>query len=85
MATKFINVKSGRNDNRVALWEKHPNHPDGEAWVAGDTVVRVAQTSAVLKGLKDGDLVEADEAPAKKKTAAAETPTPPAEPKEPAK
>lgn len=67
MAKKFINVKSGRNDNRVALWERHPDHPEGEVWVAGDTVVRVAQTSAVLKGLKDGDLVEVEAA--EKKTA----------------
>lgn len=66
MAIKLIHVKSGRDDNRVALWEKHPDHPNGEAWVAGEGVVQVARTAKVLSGLKEGDLVEAD-APAEKK------------------
>lgn len=51
---------------RVALWETHPDHPDGEVFVAaphpGDepaTPVRVAMTSLVNEKLGAKLLVEA--------------------------
>lgn len=57
--TELINVQPGRGDGRVALYEVHPDHPDGEAWVAsaGQTV-QVARTPLVARKLQSGDLVE---------------------------
>lgn len=33
--TDTILVKSNRQDNRVVLSEKHPDHPSGEVYIAG--------------------------------------------------
>ena len=43
------------------FWERHPDHPKGEAWVAGDggrasPPVRVALTDAVKRALREGRL-----------------------------
>lgn len=43
------------------FWERHPDHPNGEVWVAGHAgqpgpVVRVARTAAVDRALKEGRL-----------------------------
>lgn len=57
-----IRVRSGRQDNRVALWEQHPDHPGGEVFVAGSRVVEVAQTARVLALLRVGVLVRAEAA-----------------------
>lgn len=58
MAIKMLFVKSGREDNRVALWERDPRHPDGEVFITGDQPVKVARTSAVAARLNSGSLVE---------------------------
>ncbi len=59
MASNTIKVKAGEQvGNRVALWERDAAHPDGEAFVAGDTVASVARTPAVVARLQDGTLVE---------------------------
>lgn len=58
---KRILVKAGpAAGNRVALYERHPDHPNGEAYVAGKKVVRVARTKAVDTKLHEGALVEVD-------------------------
>lgn len=43
---------------RVALWDRDPNHPGGEAFVDSDVPVEVAKTSAVLMALAQGRIVE---------------------------
>lgn len=53
-----ILVTSGRDDDRVALWERHPDHPDGEVYVAGKVEVEVAKTPRVHQQLSRGQLVE---------------------------
>lgn len=59
---KIIKVKSGRDDNRVVLWEKHPNHPGKEVYVADGSgnakPVSVAETPKVLQALAQGKLVK---------------------------
>ncbi len=60
-----IFVKSALDNNDVALWEKHPNHPGQEIFVAGDVEVEAAKTPRVMRALADGKLVEVE-----KKTAA---------------
>lgn len=68
--TQQITVKSGYDDNRVALWERHPGHPNGELFVAGPAPVQAAKTATVLRKLGSGALVEvaAGISPAPKKT-----------------
>ncbi len=43
----------------VALWERHPEHPGGEVFLAGGGVFEVALTPAVEARLRDGRLVAA--------------------------
>lgn len=50
--------------DRVALWERDPAHPGGEAFVAGPALVQVAPTPAVLAGIRVGRLVEIKPKPA---------------------
>lgn len=54
----LLTVKSGLDDERVALWEVHPDHPEGEVYIAGELVVQVARTAEVERHLRSGDLVE---------------------------
>jgi len=54
----MIRVKSGLPDNRVALWERHPDHPGGEVFIAGLGEYDVAPTPAVQARLKSGALAE---------------------------
>lgn len=55
---EYIYVKAARMDRRVALAETNPDHPDGEAWVAGDERVhRVALTAEVAARLASKDIV----------------------------
>lgn len=55
----LITVEATREDGRVALWEKHPDHPDGEVFVAGGNGRHeVARTPAVLRALAEGRLIE---------------------------
>lgn len=43
--------------NQVALWERHPDHPGGEVFLAGDGEFEVAATPAVETRLRKGSLV----------------------------
>lgn len=58
---KLIRVRSGREDNRVALWDVDAAHPTGEIFVAGDRVVEAALTPAVERALASGELLETSE------------------------
>lgn len=52
-----ITVSAACLDGRVALWERHPDHPDGEVLItAGSGPVVVARTPGVLRALADGRL-----------------------------
>jgi hypothetical protein len=67
---EFVTVKAADPSGRVALYETHPDHvtkdnPTGEAFVAGENVVKVARTSTVEKKLREGELVETSTAPEK--------------------
>ncbi len=72
---ELILVKAA-NPERVALWERHADHPDNEVYVAGEEAVLVALTPAVQRKLDQGVLVRVelppdegpttDEAPAPK-------------------
>jgi hypothetical protein len=64
---KTITVTSGLGNNDVALWEKHPKHPDDEIYVAGDAEVEAAETSRVMQAIAEGRLVKVE---AKKSAAA---------------
>ena len=44
----------------VALWERHPEHPGGEVFLAGGGEFEVALTPAVAARLRDGRLVAVD-------------------------
>ena len=57
---KVISALTGK---KVALWERHPSHPGGEVFVVGDRVVEVALTTGVQTALRDGRIVEVEEAP----------------------
>lgn len=60
MADKLdvIKVKSGLDSNRVALSERHSDHPNGEVLIYGDETFEAAKTPAVLARLSSGVLVE---------------------------
>lgn len=53
-------VKSGMGTQQVALYEKHPAHPNGEAFVGPGEAVEVAKTPAVMYKLNAGELVEGE-------------------------
>lgn len=57
----LIAVKSNVT-NRIALWQKHPAHPGGEVFVAGDIVALVANTDEVQTRLRN-ELLTATDAP----------------------
>lgn len=44
----------------VALWERHPDHPGGEVFLAGEGEFEVALTPAVEARLRDGRLIVVD-------------------------
>lgn len=60
-----IKVRSNRDDSRVALWEQHPDHPNGEVFVAGENIVEVAETPRVKRLLAEERLVKVSAADAK--------------------
>jgi len=67
---KKIKVKSGRNDRQVVLFEKHKDHPSGQAFVSQpDRVYEVAETPLVLKRLSQNWLVRVEQKAAVKKAA----------------
>ncbi len=62
-----IFVKSGRDDDRVALWERHPDHLGGDALIfherdrKGTLVERayeVERTERIATALREGALIE---------------------------
>jgi hypothetical protein len=64
---KYIYVESARNDNRVALSEVDPAHPNGSVLVAGNTGPRkVAHTPFVAMRLREGEIREVSESKGKK-------------------
>lgn len=64
--------------DRVALWERHPSHPGGEAFVAGSKPVQVAATPQVSRLIRAGVLVEVEPKPEPEpESAATLEPTPP--------
>lgn len=71
-----INVKS-TDPTKVGIWEVNQEHPDGEVFVSGDSVVKVTRTAAVNRAIARGLIVEVHEQtastrktrePARKKT-----------------
>ena len=63
MATiKLIKVQASQAEQetrRVVLFERHPDHPNGELFISGnDTIHSAAPTKAVLDKLHSGQLVE---------------------------
>lgn len=60
----YIKVKSGLPNGKVALSERDPAHPNGEAFVAGDAdkpdynpEVEVGETALVMQYIGSGRLV----------------------------
>lgn len=67
-APELIWVKTGRSDDRVALYELDPNHPEDamgnkEIYVAGrdSRPVLAAKTADVQRKLREGELAESSE------------------------
>lgn len=56
----LITVKSNV-ENCIALWQKNPEHPNGEVFVAGAIVATVANTDEVQTRLRNEFLVTTDE------------------------
>lgn len=56
-------VISNRQDDRVVLSEKHPDHPGGEAFVGGSAPDYVFRTPEIERCLRDGLMVEIPEPP----------------------
>lgn len=67
---EIITVMAAKQDDRVVLWERHPDHPGGEVFVAGNgRAVRAARTAAVQQRLAVRTLLvvqPATDAPASK-------------------
>lgn len=62
--TELITVMGAKVDDRVVLWEVHPDHPTGEIFIAGNgTAVQVALTAQVQQRLNDRTLVQVQVAP----------------------
>jgi hypothetical protein len=82
MAYERITVKSNVPDNRLALHERHPDHPDGEVMVYGDEPKEVARTPRVSRALGDELLTRvtaSGKASKEDEDSAAADPPPPAE------
>lgn len=61
---EIITVMAAKVDDRVVLWEVHPDHPTGEIFIAGNgTAVQVALTPQVQRHLNDRALVQVQTAP----------------------
>lgn len=56
----LIYLKSGLEGDLTALYEKHPDHPNGEVFVGPDMVAGAAKTPMVMDKLNSGDVVEVD-------------------------
>ena len=56
--TDLIKVMAAKVDDRVAMWEVHPDHPTGEVWIVGDGQAHeVAATPRVQTLLNAGTLI----------------------------
>ena len=55
--SELVTVKSAKDDGKVIIWERHPDHPNQEAYVAGTNPVVVALTDEVQRRIKSGALV----------------------------
>jgi len=62
----YIYVRSGRSDNRVALSEVDEAHPGGTAFVAQGMTRKVGYTPFVADQIRQGFLVEVNDAAGKK-------------------
>jgi hypothetical protein len=56
---EYFRVKSNNGD-RVALFERHEDHPNEEVLIKGDDPFIVAETPAVLRALSDRRIVYCD-------------------------
>ena len=56
-------VKSNLPNDRVALWERHPDHPGGEVFIAGEGEHQVGKTPQVKTLLARGVLIEVKSLP----------------------
>lgn len=65
-AVKGIDFNGRVGENQVLLYEQDSRHPTGEAFIAGPIPVQVADTAAVSRLLKDGDIEEVSATEAKK-------------------
>jgi hypothetical protein len=55
---ELIKVMATKVDDRVTLWEVHPDHPTGEVWIVGDGKAHeVAVTPRVQTLLNTGALI----------------------------
>ena len=54
--TPQIRVRYIRTDNRCALWEKNPEHPDGEVFIGPGFEGMVAETPEVKRCLNEGSI-----------------------------
>lgn len=67
MATKLplVTVAGAGSNRRVVLFERHVDHPEGEAFVCNDgTNRKVAETAEVKRLLAAGELVKVNATPA---------------------
>ena len=53
----MLTVQSALPKGQVALWEKHPEHPGGEVFIADEKTHLVAGTQAVLAAVARNVLV----------------------------
>jgi hypothetical protein len=51
--------------SRVALYDAHSDHPEGEAFVAGSKPVEVAKTPEVLRAMSEGRIEQVSKSEAK--------------------
>lgn len=76
MAKPIINVtpNPAKATNRVILWERHPDHPGGEVYIAGNTAgpVAVAATPEIKSLIFRGHLIDQGQAAAQAPAAEAQ-------------
>lgn len=69
MSVKTIKVQASpemQAVRTVVLFERHPDHPNGEVFISGnDTIHAVAPTKAVRDKIHAGQLIEIGTKPAK--------------------
>lgn len=71
--SELITVRTKQGFSGAGLWERHPDHPGGEVFVAGSAVVQVARTPMAERQIRQGVLVVVPQAAA----VAAPPPSPP--------